>query len=119
MITQPNNQIISPATQTPLQTQSTPTQPNTPSFYVGSLFIAEFGSKEEMKQLRDLENQRSLLFWPQFEQIYSKIQCSTLTQYLLFHCQGIYFEKKEDIFKWCQEELKVEIIPKGLAISMM
>ena len=69
-----------------------------------------------MHQLRDLEIQRLLLFWPQLEDIYSKIQCSTLTRHLWSHYQGIMFEKKDDLFKWCQSKLNVEIIHKGSAI---
>ena len=72
-----------------------------------------------MQQLCDLEDQISLLFRPHLEDIYSKIQCSTLTRHLWSHCQGITFEKKEDLLKWCQTKLKVEIIHKGSAIPMM
>ena len=35
------------------------------------------------------------------------------------HCQGLNFEKKEDLFKWCRGKLKVEVLHKGSAISMM
>ena len=72
-----------------------------------------------MQQLHDLENQRSLLFHPQLEDIHSKIQCSTLTKHLRSHYQGITFEKKDDLFKWCRSKLDVKIMHNGLAISMM
>ena len=82
-LTLQSNQTSSPVIQTPLQTQATQnTQPNTPTFPVGAAFKTEFGSKEIMQQLRDLENQRSLVFWPQLKDIYSKIKWSTLTQHL-------------------------------------
>ena len=72
-----------------------------------------------MQRLRNLENQRSQLFRPQLEDIYSKIQCSTLTRHVWSHCQGLVFEKKEDLFKWCRTKLKVEVLHKGSAILMM
>ena len=115
-----SNQTASPIIQTPLQTQVTPTtQPNTPSISVGASFAEEFGSEEIMQQLRDLENQGSLLFRPQLEEIYRKIQCSTLSRHLWSHCQCIDFDKKKDVFKWCQRKLKIEIIHKGSGILMM
>ena len=70
ILTSQTNQTASPIIQTPSQIPATPaSQPNTPSYSVGAVFAAEFGGKETMQQLRDLENQRSLLFQPQFEDI--------------------------------------------------
>jgi hypothetical protein len=119
-LTSQANQTTSPIIQIPSQTPTTPeSQPNSPSYSVNAAFAAEFGGEETMQRLRDLENQRSQLFRPQLEDIYSKIQCSTLTRHLWSHCQGLIFEKKDNLFKWCRGELKVEVLHKGSAISMM
>ena len=110
LATQPNNHTTSltTQTQTPLQTQAIPTtQPNTPNFFVNAQFPAEFRDEKNMQQLRDLlENQRSLIFRTQFEQIYSKIDCSFLTQHMWSHCQCINLIKKEDLFACYQAQLK-------------
>ena len=94
------------------------TQTNTPSSSVSNCFAAEFGGEETIQQLRDLESRSSQIFRLQLEKITS-IQCSILTRHLWSHCQGIHFEKKEDLLKWCQENTKVEIFHKGLVISPM
>ena len=66
-----------------------------------------------------MESQGSQIFWRQLEKIHSNIQCSPLTWHLWSHYQGIDLKEKEDLFNWCRENIKVEIVHKGSVILPM